>query len=326
MLIMNLLLINSSYVFSADLDHLKHQYKRPDLVPFPKGNAYSAAKAQLGKMLFFDQRLSRHFNLTCASCHNPSLGWEDGVAQATGDQNTLLARNSPSILNVAWGKEFFWDGRATSLEEQAKGPIEAEVEMNTPLPMVIQRLQKIEGYRKQFNQVFDDGLTADNLLKSLATYERTIVSGEAPFDRWVSGDEQAISEQAKKGFVVFNEQAGCSQCHTGWNFTDNKYHDIGLAGTDVGRFNVSQQESDKFAFKTPSLRNINHRKPYMHDGSFATIERVLVHYITGGIPRASRSQKMKPVLLNSDELAQLKAFMNTLDGEDKPVSLPILPL
>ena len=184
---------------SPQIQALKQQYKRPDFIPFPADNPYSADKAQLGKMLFFDQRLSRHFNMNCATCHNPSLGWEDGVAVAVGDINEPLKRHSPTLLNLAWGKDFFWDGRAPSLEEQIRGPVEAEVEMNLSLDEAVQRLNKVNGYRQQFRKVFGEAINADNILKAIATYERTLVSGTAAFDRWVDGDDNAISAQAKAG-------------------------------------------------------------------------------------------------------------------------------
>ncbi|UTW47401.1 cytochrome-c peroxidase [Bacterioplanoides sp. SCSIO 12839] len=322
-----LLIANVSYgEESPQLQALKQQYKRPDFIPFPADNPYSADKAQLGKMLFFDQRLSRHFNMTCATCHNPSLGWEDGVATAVGDINESLARHSPTLLNLAWGETFFWDGRAATLEEQIRGPVEAEVEMNMSLAEVVQRLNKVAGYREQFQKVFGESINETNILKAIATYERTLVSGTAPFDRWVDGDEGAISAQAKAGFELFNGKAGCSGCHTGWNFTDNQFHDIGLATDDLGRANITADPDHIHAFKTPGLRNIGQRMPYMHNGLSANMDAVLAHYISGGIPRTSRSALMKPVLLNQQELDQLKAFMATLDGEDKPVSLPILPI
>ncbi|WP_420591825.1 cytochrome-c peroxidase [Bacterioplanoides sp.] len=311
---------------SPQLQALKQQYKRPDFIPFPADNPYSADKAQLGKMLFFDQRLSRHFNMNCATCHNPSLGWEDGVAVAVGDINEPLKRHSPTLLNLAWGKDFFWDGRAPSLEEQIRGPVEAEVEMNLSLDEAVQRLNKVNGYRQQFRKVFGEAINADNILKAIATYERTLVSGTAAFDRWVDGDDNAISAQAKAGFELFNGKAGCSGCHSGWNFTDNRFHDIGLPTDDIGRAGVTGNLGDNHSFKTPGLRNIGQRMPYMHNGSLPNMDAVLGHYISGGIPRDSRSELMKPVLLNANELAQLKAFMATLDGDDKPVSLPILPI
>ena len=219
----------SSFTFAAD----KSQFTRPDHIPFPASNPYSASKAALGKMLFFDPRLSKNRNLTCASCHNPSFGWEDATKAAVGSQNTQLGRHSPTIINVAWGNAFFWDGRAKTLEEQAQGPIEAAVEMNISMEEVVERLSAVEGYRNLFTQVFGaSGINEQNIRKSIATFERTIVSGEAPFDRWVEGDEGAISTSAKRGFGLFNGKANCVDCHTGWNFTDNQYHDVGIRDED----------------------------------------------------------------------------------------------
>jgi len=310
---------------NTELDILKRSYQRPDSIPFPSDNPYTAEKAQLGKMLFFDQRLSRNCNMTCATCHNPSMGWEDGVPRAVGDINKTLGRHTPTILNMAWGKDFFWDGRAATLEQQARGPIEADVEMNTPMSLVIERLNKVDLYRQQFQRIFNAPANEQNVLQAIATYERTIVSGSAPFDRWVEGEENAISNSAKQGFVLFNGKAGCSKCHSGWNFTDNQFHDIGLASPDQGRYKITGQQADLFAFKTPGLRNIGQRQPDMHDGSLPSLDVVLGHYIGGGIPRPSRSEKMLPAPLTAQELQQLKAFLLTLDGDDKPVSLPILP-
>lgn len=308
------------------LEALKQAYQRPTTIPFPQDNPYSAEKAQLGKMLFFDQRLSKNFNMNCATCHNPSLGWEDGVQGAFGGQGETLPRHSPTILNMAWGKEFFWDGRAASLEEQVRGPVESPVEMNVALETVVERLSQVAGYRNWFEQVFPGkGIHEQGILQAIATYERTIVSGTAPFDLWVAGDESAISEAAKRGFKLFNGNAGCSACHSGWNFTDNKYHDIGLPTEDAGRQKISGNTQDKHAFKTPGLRNIRQRAPYMHNGSLQNLEQVILHYVSGGIPRNSLSPEMKPVPLNQQQVNDLVAFMDSLTGADQPVSLPILP-
>ena len=309
----------------SQLEQLKQQYQRPATIPFPADNPYTAQKAVLGKMLFFDQRLSRNFNMNCATCHTPSLGWEDGVKGAFGGQGTTLGRHSPTILNMAWGKHFFWDGRAPSLEEQLRGPIESSNEMNVPLGTVVDRLSKVPGYRTEFAKVFSDGITETNILKSIATYERTLVSGTAPFDRWVEGDDQAISPDAKEGFRLFNTKAACAACHSGWNFTDHEFHDVGLPGDDIGREAISGNAGDRHAFKTPGLRNISQRAPYMHDGSLDNLEQVIAHYISGGIRRPSLSSKMEPVVLNDREQQQLLAFLRSLIGDDVPVSLPILP-
>lgn len=316
----------SSLAASPALEQLKQQYKRPDSIPFPASNPYSAEKAQLGKMLFFDQRLSRNFNMNCATCHNPSLGWEDGVPGAFGGQGETLSRHSPTTLNMAWGTSFFWDGRAPTLEEQVRGPVEAPGEMDIPLSTVVERLSKVDGYRNWFNRVFPGkGVHADGILKAIATYERTLVSGTAPFDRWVEGDENAISAAAVRGFELFNGKASCSKCHTGWNFTDNRFHDIGLATDDDGRMGITGNASEQHAFKTPGLRNIRQRAPYMHNGSMATLEQVIVHYIGGGIPRHTRSADMAPVPLSAGDISDLTAFLSSLTGDDQPVSLPVLP-
>lgn len=315
-------------VASAEItQEMKDRYKRPDTIPFPADNPYQAEKAALGKMLFFDPRLSINQNISCATCHNPSFGWEQALPLAVGAQNTALGRHNPTILNLAWGDKFFWDGRAASLEEQALGPIQSEVEMNMPLDVLIERVSSIEGYRPYFDAIFSEGITPTTIAKSIATFERTVVSGPSPFDRWIGGDDAAISDSAKRGFELFNGKAKCSVCHTGWNFTDNKFHDIGLATLDEGRFVIDPStEQNRHAFKTPGLRNIVNRAPYMHNGSLPNLDAVLVHYLSGGLPRPSRSPEMGFLPLMTGELADLKAFLFTLQGEDQPMSLPTLPL
>lgn len=325
-LILCCLSLLSTLSFKAEAENLKQSYKRPTSIPFPADNPYSAEKAALGKMLFFEPRLSKNRNMTCATCHNPSFGWEDATSTSIGAQNSHLGRHSPTIINAAWGKTFFWDGRAASLEEQAAGPIESNVEMNLPMSVAVDRLAEVASYQAWFKRVFgDSGITSDNIKKAIATFERTVVSGQAPFDLWIEGDESAISESAKRGFTLFNGKAECSACHTGWNFTDNKFHDIGLASKDKGLGARTGLAQDEFAFKTPSLRNITQRAPYMHDGSMNNLRSVIAHYIGGGIPRASRSELMRPVALTPQELSDLEAFLQTLTGKDASVSLPILP-
>jgi cytochrome c peroxidase len=258
-------------IAKADITkEMKAQYQRPDTIPFPADNPYQAEKAALGKMLFFDPRLSINQNISCATCHNPSFGWEQALPLAVGAQNTALGRQNPTILNLAWGDKFFWDARAATLEEQALGPIQSDVEMNMPLDVLIERVSGIEGYRPYFNSIFSEWITAETIAKAIATFERTVVSGPSPFDRWIEGDESALSDSAKRGFELFNGKAKCSACHSGWNFTDNKFHDIGLPTLDEGRFVIDpSSELNRHAFKTPGLRNITHRAPYMHNGSFA---------------------------------------------------------
>jgi cytochrome c peroxidase len=313
---------------AEDLAALKAKYQRPADIPFPAANPYTPEKAALGKALFFDPRLSGHQNMNCASCHNPSFGWEVPLRGAIGSQNTMLARNAPTVLNQAWvGPDHFWDGRASSLEEQAKGPIEAKDEMNLPLGEAARRLEVVPDYRKRFGDVFPaEGITGDTIVKAIATFERTVVSGYAPFDAWIDGDNRAISESAQRGFMLFNGKARCATCHTGWNFTDNKFHDVGIATTDVGRALVEPDNPKaRHAFKTPGLRDITHRAPYMHDGSLPDLDTVIVRYISIGTDRPSLSPDLKAIELGPQDMADLVAFLKTLTGRDQVVSLPILP-
>jgi len=311
----------------AALALLKAKYRRPADIPFPAGNPYTPEKAALGKSLFFDPRLSGYQNMNCASCHNPSFGWEVPLKGAIGSQNTMLARKSPTILNRAWGGPYFWDGRAPSLEEQAKGPIQSDVEMNLPLKDAVSRLQKIPEYNKWFDIVFpNDGVTGDTIVAALATYERTVVSGYAPFDSWIDGDDDAISESAKRGFALFNGKARCSGCHTGWNFSDNKFHDTGIATSDIGRGKIDPDNPKAmYAFKTPSLRDVSQRAPFMHNGSLPDLEAVMVQYTRKAIDRPSRSPYFRLVDLDAEESRDIVEFMKSLTGTKQIVSLPVLP-
>lgn len=307
-------------------DAQRAAWRRPDTIPFPKDNPYTPEKAALGKMLFFDTRLSRDKNLSCASCHNPSFGWEVPFATAIGAGGKPLGRHAPTALNQAWSKNLFWDGRAPTLEAQARGPIEAGVEMDLPMATALTRLKEVQGYTAAFAKAFPkEGLTVDTVLKAIATFERTIVTGDTPFDRWVRGDGKAMSAEAKRGFALFTGKASCSACHSGWNFTDDKFHDIGLATADKGRMGITNVAADQHAFKTPSLREIAARAPYMHHGQVVTLEAVLAHYVTGGQKRASLSPLMKPLKLDTQELQDLVSFMRSLSSPQTTLAMPNLP-
>lgn len=312
---------------AQSLDGLKAGYKRPTHIPFPEEAPYSPRMATLGKMLFFDPRLSGKQNLSCASCHNPSFGFEVPVPGAIGATNKPLARKAPTVLNAAWIPVLFWDGRAPTLEMQAQGPITADAEMDGKFPEIIARLKRVPEYRGAFESLFPGkGVTQDSILTAIATYERTVVSGWAPFDRWVEGDEAAISEEAKRGFALFTGKAACSGCHTGWNFTDNKFHDLGIETKDIGRAAFDPDDRyAKFAFKTPGLRNLNYRAPFGHAGQFADLDAIMAHYETGGVPRPSRSPLMKPVGLTGDEREEVIAFLRSLTTDQTETALPNLP-
>jgi cytochrome c peroxidase len=315
---------------SADsaLDQLKELYRRPNTVPFPASAPYSPQMATLGKMLFFDARLSGSHNISCASCHNPSFGYEMPVEGSIGNANSRLPRQAPTLLNAAWLPILFWDGRADTLESQADGPITATGEMNGKFEKIVPRLKAVYEYKMWFDKLFPgEGISKASILTAIATYERSIVSGWAPFDRWIEGDEIAISENAKRGFAVFNGPGGCSNCHVGWNFTDNKFHDTGLPSEDIGRGSFERDNPKaRYAFKTPGLRNETYRAPYMHDGLLPDLQSVIAHYESGGIDRPSRERElMKPISLSAEQRSDLIEFLRSLTAEKSETSLPNLP-
>lgn len=313
---------------TIELDSLKERYQRPVAVPFPEDNAPSQARELLGRTLFFDPRLSGSNWIACATCHNPGLAWGDGLPRAIGHGMQVLGRRTPTILNLAWAEALFWDGRAASLEEQALGPIQAPGEMNQPLESLVEKLQAIPEYHPLFHKAYpNEPISAATMAKALATFERTVVSDQAPFDRWIEGEEDAISKAAKRGFVVFNAQARCSQCHSTWRFTDDSFHDIGVASDDQGRGTLlAGIPAMQHAFKTPTLRNVNRRAPYMHNGSESTLEQVIDFYAQGGrLQRPSLSSEIRPLPLTADDQNDLIAFLHTLTSDDKPLVMPTLP-
>ena len=311
---------------AQSIETLKSAYERPQTIPFPDHSRYSPQIATLGKMLFFDPRLSSSGNMSCSSCHQPSFGWETAAKVAIGVRNIPLDRAAPPTLNLAWSRQLFWDGRAQTLEQQAAGPITNHLEMNASLELVVERLGGVNYYQSWFNRLFSGGLSAQNILSAIAMYERTIVSGLSDFDLWIRGDDEAISASAKRGFVLFNTKAKCASCHSGWNFTDNQFHDIGLNTSDFGRFKIdASRETNRYAFKTPTLRDIASRAPYMHDGSLNDLEEVMDHYAGGGIDRPSRSAEVAPLSQTDEERADIIAFLKTLTSNTIKVELPILP-
>lgn len=304
----------------------KKEYVRPADVPFPKENPFTSVKAHLGKTLFFDPRLSGNNYISCASCHNPGFAWGDGLPKGIGNAMSRLGRRTPTILNLAWTELLMWDGRFGSLEDQALGPMAAEVEMAQQMDQVAQELASIPEYRTLFNLAFPgEGVTVPNIAKAIATFERTVVSGIAPFDRWIGGDETAISESAKRGFDLFNTKANCVACHSGWSFTDGSFHDIGIDDDDIGRGKHLPLQTMQHAFKTPTLRNAVERAPYMHDGSAANLHAVVRHYNNGFKKRPSLSAEIYELNLTTDEQNDLVAFLTTLSSADEPVSIPRLP-
>jgi cytochrome c peroxidase len=311
----------------ATLDELKKLYRRPVTLNFPADNPYTPEKAALGKNLFFDSRLSAANLLSCSSCHNPAFSWSDGQPKGIGHGMNVLGRRSPSILDAGFGAIFMWDGRAGSLEEQALGPIQASVEMNLPLEVLLSRLKESPEYPALFDKAFPgEGIKPETIGKAIATYERLVVSSPAPFDSWINGDEWAIPESAKRGFVLFNGKGRCSECHSEWRFTDDSFHDIGLPDGDIGRGKfLPDVVKAQHAFKTPGLRDIARRGAYMHDGSMRTLRAVVDHYNDGGVDRPSRADAVLPLRLSGQEKDELVAFMETLSGSNNPTVIPQLP-
>jgi len=285
----------------------------------------SAARIRLGKALFFDPRLSGSGMIACATCHDPARGWEDGQILGAGDHGARLARHTPTILNIAWSEPLFWDGRAATLEEQAKGPLSAPLEMNMPPDRLVATVRALGGYRKAFAAEFPgEPITLETIVTAIAAFERTVVSGTAPFDRWASGDARALSASAKRGFALFaSTRTNCASCHSGWRFTDDGFHDIGLPDADIGRAAIMPDIPVlEHAFKTPTLRNIAERAPYMHDGSLPTLEAVLDHYSHGFVSRRSLSPEITPLKLTPQEKTDLLAFLRSLSSRDPRVTAP----
>jgi cytochrome c peroxidase len=297
-------------------------------VPVPDSNPQTQAKVELGEKLFFDTRLSLDRASSCGTCHSPQKAFADGLPRARGFQGALLPRNSPTVLNAAYNTAQFWDGRAATLDEQCKGPLLAPKEMNMlDEKHLVERLNSIPGYRQDFQTIFGGSPSLDNIASAIAAFERTLVTPGARFDRYALGDKSALTEQEKRGLIVFIGKGSCSECHNGPNFTDNKFHNLGVApmhGTpdDPGRYAITRQEEDRYAFKTPTLRNVSLTAPYMHDGSVATLEEVIELYDRGGGDSPRKSKLIYKLNLSSAEKADLVAFLKTLDGDVPQVQLP----
>lgn len=315
---------NAGATVDEELEAAKAKFEPLGELPVPADNEMTDDKVALGQKLYFDVRLSGNNELSCASCHAPAAGYGDGLAKFIGFEGFNGPRNSPTILNSGFYKENFWDGRAGSLEEQALGPIQAEGEMNQNLEELVTELTAVPGYVDEFSKVFNDKVTADNIAKAIASFERKIVITDTAFDKYLAGDEEAISAEAKEGMKLFVGKASCISCHAGPLLADHNYHNLGIEGDD-GRFAVTEQEVDKGAFRTSQLRGIAHTAPYMHDGSLATLEDVVKFYNEGGGAHPNKSPLVKPLGLTDEEIANLVAFLESMSGEVPMYEAPQLP-
>jgi cytochrome c peroxidase len=296
-------------------------------VPVPKDNPQSDVKVRLGRRLFFDPQLSLDGSLACKTCHDPDKAYSDGRKRAIGFGQHELPRRSPTILNSAHSKHLFWDGRAGSLEAQAKGPITSKAEMNMTSEAELKaRLAADPEYRRAFDAVFRSGPSLDRVAKAIAAFERTLVTRDSKFDRYAAGDRTALDDQEKRGLILFVGKAACSECHKGENFSDGRFHNLGLlpgeteSARDLGRFMVTKAPADRGAFKTPTLRNVALSAPYGHNGGFATLEDVVDFYDRGGGPDPNRSPLLFELGLTDEEKRDLIAFLRSLSG-----TLPELP-
>jgi len=308
-------------------------WRMPAHVPHPADNEPTPVRVELGKMLFFDSRLSRDGTVSCASCHNPMYGWSDGQPTARGFHGIVLGRASPSVYNTAYNTIQMWDGRAKTLEDQAMGPLKESKEMYADFERLFAWLNGNAGYRQAFERAYPgEGVNEKTASKAIASFERTIAGGDSRFDRWLAGDGAALTLQEQRGFVVFlsKDKGNCAACHTAPNFTDNGFHNVGLtsygaANPDLGRYNQRALPALKGAFKTPSLRNIEATAPYFHDGSAATLMQVVEHYERGGDVKTNLSPDMKQLALTKQDKDDLVAFMQALTAPSKLFVLPELP-
>jgi cytochrome c peroxidase len=302
----------------------------PTSIPTPSANLNYKAKIDLGKQLYFDGRLSKSGAISCAFCHNPGTGFADPRQTSIGIGGGVGGRQSPTVYNTAFNHVQFWDGRARSLEEQAIGPIQNPIEMGETHENVVSKLKKLKGYQQQFRAVFGTEVNLQGIAEAIAAYERTVISTNSSFDKYVAGDTKAMDESAVRGMALFKGKARCILCHNGPNFTDNQFHNLGVPQVgpmkeDLGRYNVSKAEKDKGAFKTPTLRSITETAPYMHDGALKTLEEAVDFLNAGGGANSNLSPLVKPLNLASEEKTDLVNFLKALTGEPIPFQLPKLP-
>lgn len=293
---------------------------------YPQHDPYSAKKEEIGRQLFFDPRLSGDPSRTCAACHHPGLGWADGMARAFGSQQGL-GRHTPSLINVGYLKAFFWDGRASSLEDAVSqellSPGMASAET---ADSIVKRISILSAYRKEFSDAFgSQGITFERITDALATFLRSIRSSSTPFDRWLHGDNKAMSPSALRGFDLFTGKAQCIRCHTPPTFTDSSFHNTGLNTIDPGHYEISGKEIHRNAFKTPELRDVALTPPFMHNGSKHTLAEVIDFYNRGG-DALGGGNELRPLHLSTAEKSDLLAFLRSLSGTPSETLIPVLPL
>lgn len=318
---------DTSGVFTPDIQPLPAQLSTYEPMPIPADNPMTPAKVALGRQLFFDERLSADGSKSCYSCHVCEHGLTDGLPKAIGAGNKQLPRSSPTLWNVGYHQQFYWDGRSPSLEKQALAAWTG-ANMGANADEIVARLNALQDYKQQFQNVFQSDATSDSVVKAIAAFERTIISGNTAWDRWKAGDNTAISQSAWRGWNIF-QAINCNRCHDGVLFTDQQYHNIGIGmdqkEPDVGRLKVTQNVQDTGAFKTPTLRDIEKSAPYFHDGSAKLLEEAVDIMLAGGKPNQYLDKKnLQPHKLLPEQREDLLNFLRSLTVDCK-LSKPPLP-
>jgi cytochrome c peroxidase len=313
--------------FTPEIQPLPAMLTTYEQMTIPADNPMTAEKVALGRQLFFDERLSADGSRSCYSCHVCEKGLTDGLPKAIGALNKQLPRSSPTLWNIGYHKEFYWDGRSGSLEKQALAAWTGG-NMGAKADEIVVKLNALEGYKTQFQQVFSSDATPDNVVKAISAYERTIISGNTAWDRFRAGDQQALSQSAWRGWNIF-QAIKCNNCHDGVLFTDQQYHNVGIGmdqeNPDVGRFTVTKKPEDTGAFKTPTLRDIAKSAPYFHDGSAKTLEEAVDIMLAGGKPNEHLDKKnLQPHKLLPEQREDLLNFLRSLNV-DCTLSKPPLP-
>ena len=295
-------------------------------LPVPADNPLTPEKVALGGRLFFDPALSRSRSVSCSSCHLAGHGFGGNSSLPVGIDGRIGRRNAPTLLNRAYGESLFWDGRAATLEIQALQPIQNPAEMGIRLEELLQRLGGDAEYRRAFKAAFQDGISTQNVARALASFQRTLLTGNSAVDRFRHGDVTALSDSSRHGLWLFESRGLCWKCHSGRNFTDEKLHNTGVGWGrtpgDFGRFEVTGKEEDRARFKTPTLRDVAKTAPYMHDGSLAALREVVEFYSRGGTPNPNLDPIMKPLQLSETEIQSLVDFLEALTGEVAPEPQP----
>jgi cytochrome c peroxidase len=289
-------------------------------VPDNPENPITPAKVELGRQLFEDARLSGDESLSCASCHPKELGYADSMRFSEGAGGQPMPRHTPTVLNVAYNRYINWDGKFANIPQLVLAVLANPRNMNMQDENVlVARLASVPEYRAEFQDVFDGPPTKERVALAIDAYVRRLTTPNSPFDRYAAGDRRALTEAQKRGLVLFVGKADCAMCHRGANFADDQFHALGITGADTGRFKVTGVEADRFAFKTPTLRNVELTAPYMHDGSLSTLREVIDFYNGGGGAQRPKSPLLRRLELTEGEKADLEAFLESLTGSVETV-------